>query len=479
MSAIRHKTIAGTLWNFSEQLLTRGIGVAVTIMLAWFLEPEEYGLVAMMSVFLVLSSALVDAGFSQALIRKLNTTPTDYSTAFYANLMFSLLIYLALFLGAPYISGFYQQPVLVELIRVAGLSVFFNAFAFVQKAVLTREMKFKLQLKVSLPAAFLSGALAIYLAYNDYGVWALIIQLVSVAFLTALFYWRLKLWRPSLLFSLKSLKELFSFGGYLLIESVSAIPFRNMYVIVIAKFFSATIAGLYFFADKIKELVMSQFVQSIQNVTYPALAKLQEDDARLKIGFRKVIAVTTFILFPAMVFLAALADPLFATLFSKKWLDAVVFLQLMCLAGLFNPLNAINLNILKVKGRSDIVLYVGIYKKTVAIGIFIFTLQYGVIAILLGQILNSVLAYIPNSYFSSRLIDYTVTEQVADFAPGLVLSFVIALLVYFLQQWVEWLAALEVLVFGLLAIGLYVLIAHVLRLQAYRLVRELLVSKIR
>ncbi|MGR9087531.1 MAG: oligosaccharide flippase family protein, partial [Gammaproteobacteria bacterium] len=311
-----------------------------------------------------------------------------------------------------------------------------------------------------------------------FGVWALILQMVSASFLAAFFYWRLGLWRPSLRFSFRSLGELFGFGGYLLLEAISAVPFRNMYVIVIAKFFTAAVAGLYYFADKIKEIVMIQFVQSIQNVTYPALAMLQEDDARLKLGFRKVIAVTTFLLFPAMIFLAALADPLFAAVLPEKWRDAVVFLQLMCLAGLLNPMNSINLNILKVKGRSDIVLYVGFYKKAVAIGIFIFTLQYGIIAILLGQIVNSVLAYIPNSYFSARLIDYTVKEQAADFAPALLLSAAIALLAYGLQSWVEWAAAIELSVFGLLAAVLYVLGAHLLKLRAYQLVRELLQSRL-
>ncbi|MGR9087530.1 MAG: oligosaccharide flippase family protein, partial [Gammaproteobacteria bacterium] len=171
MSTIRRKTIAGTLWNFSEQLLNRGLGVLVTLMLAWFLVPEEYGLVSMMAVFLAMSAVLVDAGFSQALIRKIDVSPTDYSTAFYANLVLSLLIYLALYFSAPMIAEFYRQPVLIELIRVAGLSVVFNALSLVQKAVLTREMQFRLQLKVSLPTSILSGALAIYLAYRGFGVW--------------------------------------------------------------------------------------------------------------------------------------------------------------------------------------------------------------------------------------------------------------------------------------------------------------------
>lgn len=479
MSTIRHKTIIGTVWNFSEQLFNRGLNVLITIMLAWFLLPKEYGLIAMMAVFLALSSALIDAGFSQALIRKQDVSSQDYSTAFYANIILSVLIYLTLYGCAPFISRFYSQPLLVELIRVSGLTLFFNALSIVQKTVLIREMKFKLQLKVSLPASLLSGGLAIYSAYVGFGVWSLIIQMITNALFSALFYWRLNLWRPSITFSVNSLKELFGFGGYLLLESISAIPFRNMYVIVIAKIFSANIAGLYFFADKIKEIMMTQFVLSIQNVTYPALAKVQDDDERLKSGFRKIISVTTYLMSPAMIFLASLAEPLFTSILPDKWFGSVEYLQLMCLASVFNPLNTINLNILKVKGRSDIVFYIGLYKKTVAIGIFIYSLQFGIIAILLGQIINSVLAYLPNSYFSSRLIHYSMKEQAVDFVPSLILSAMIALMVYGLQAWVQWPATMELIIFSLIALSLYILISHILKLKAYLLIKDLIQNKIK
>lgn len=477
MPSLRNKTIIGVAWNFAEQMLGRGIGIAVTLLLAWFLVPENYGLVAMMAVFLALSTALVDAGFSEALIRKLEVTELDLNTVFYTNLILSALIYSVLFFTAPFVATFYDQPLLIDLIRVAGMSVFFSALIVVQKSVLNRQLKFKLMLKVSLPAAVISGLIAIALAYFDYGVWALVWQMVISSILTAIFFWRLKLWRPKLIFSLESLKELFGFSSYAIVDRLFSVPFKNMYIIVIAKYFSAGIAGLYFFAEKIKDLIVSQLVQSIQNVTYPALSQLQEDNERLKQGYRKVIAMMTFMLFPALVFLAALSEPLFRFLLPEQWLDAVPYLQLMCIAALLYPLHSINLNILKVKGRSDLVLYVGIYKKAVAIGIFIVTLPYGIIAILLGQILSSILAFLPNTYFSSRLIGYSVKEQLADFIPGLVLSAAIAGLIFGLQAWAQWWAFAELVVFGLLAGLLYLIGAHLLKLHAYELTKELVLKK--
>ena len=272
---------------------------------------------------------------------------------------------------------------------------------------------------------------------------------------------------------------MFAFSSYLLIAGLSNILFNNMYVVVIAKYFSATLAGYYFFADRIKELVVSQLVASIQTVTYPALSKIQDDPVRLKSGYRKVIAITTFLLFPAITLLAALAEPLFRVLLSEQWLPAVIYLQLMCIVAILNPLHAINVNILKVAGRSDLVLYIGFFKKFMMILIFIISFNYGVIGILIGQIISSVLTYIPNSYYSSRLINYSVREQLADFVPGLILSGAIALFTYSLVIFIDWPAIIELLAFGILAIILYLAGAHLLKLHAYVLAKQLITEKLR
>ncbi|WP_273150353.1 lipopolysaccharide biosynthesis protein, partial [Methylophaga thiooxydans] len=272
MVSLKNKTVTGVLWNFSELILRRGVAIFTTLVLSWFLSPEAFGLLAMITVFLAFSDVLIDAGFSQALIRKESVTQRELSTAFYANTAIAVLAYAILFFCAPYIALFFEQAELESLIRVGGIAILFNALAVVQQAILNRELMFKLQLQVTLPAALFSGLIAIFCAFSGFGVWALIAQVTSQSLLTTLLYWRLRLWRPSFEFGYREFKELFSFGGYLLLAQATRVPFKNMYVIVIAKVYASTIAGLYFFAEKIRDLVLNQLVNSVQKVTYPALS---------------------------------------------------------------------------------------------------------------------------------------------------------------------------------------------------------------
>lgn len=477
--SLANKTTIGIVWNFIEQLARRGITVAVTLLLAYFLTPEDFGLVAMMAVFLALGASLMESGFQQALIRLESAKQVDFNTGFYANIALGLLAYLLLFFTAPWIASFYEQPLLVDLIRIASLAIIINSFQVVQVSILSRNLNFKAQLKANLPAAVISGLLAVALAYLGWGVWALVAQMLVAALLATLFLWVQNLWRPSLSFCFTSLEEMYSFGYKLFFSSVLDTVFKNMYVIVIAKFLSASIAGLYFFAERIKELVISQLVQSIQTVTYPALATMQHDEPRLKAGYRTVLAITTFLLFPAMLFLAALSQPVFELLMPEKWWPAVTYLQLMLIAGVLYPLHSINLNILKVKGRSDLFLYLEALKKLLAVLTFWVSFQFGIVGILIGQIINSALAYIPNSYFSYQLIGYSIKEQLTDFVPTLALSIIIAGLVFALQHWLQWWPLAKLIILGLLALSLYIIGAHFLRLNAYESTKALVIKKLK
>lgn len=471
------KVSVGIVWNFAEQLSKKGIGLITTLLLAFFLTPEDYGLVAMMAVFIAIASSLMDAGFKQALIRLPDAGQKDYSTAFFANLALGVVAYALLFGAAPYIANFYDQPRLVELVRVAGLVVLINAFQVVQTAILSRQLNFKAQLAASLPAAIISSIVAVALAYAGFGVWALVAQMIASALFIVLFIWRLNVWRPTVYFSRESFVGMYRFGIFIFLEGFFGAIVKNIYVILIAKVFSAGVAGLYFFANKLKELVLDQLVKAIQTVTYPALASIQDDPVRLKSGYRKVIGVTTFLLFPALVFLAALAEPLFVVLLPERWWESVTFLQLLCLAALLYPLHSINLNILKVKGRADLVFYLGIYKKAMIFLLLFISYRYGVYGILIGQIINSILAYLPNSYFSDKLIGYPPREQVADFIPSLLLSLVVGGVVYAAVQFSTLPPLVELLLFGALAGGGYLFGAHLLKLRAYVMAREMLENK--
>lgn len=449
------------------------MNILFTLLLARFLVPADYGLVAMMAVFLALGSSLMESGFKQALIRKQGATQTDFNVAFYANLALGALSYLLLFVAAPFIADFYQEAKLVALIRVASLAVLINSFQVVQNAILSRALNFKAQLQATIPASIISGIVAVTLAYAGFGVWALVTQMLLAALVTTVFLWRLQGWRPTRSFSRVAFGSMYGFGYKLFLSGFLSIVFTNIFVIIVAKLFSATLAGYYFFADKIKELILSQLVSSIEMVTYPALSTMQDANERLKAGFRKVIKITTFLLFPAMFFMSALAEPLFSVLLPEKWLPAVVYLQLMCIASVLYPLHSINLNILKVKGRSDLYLYLEIIKRLMLVIILCVSVQFGIMGILIGQIVSSVLAYLPNSYFSAKLINYPVRQQIADFSPSLVLSAVVGGATYVAVLLFSWPPIVELLVFGSLATTFYALGAYVLKFQALIFVIQL------
>ena len=347
----------------------------------------------------------------------------------------------------------------------------------VQVAKLSRELNFKAQLQANLPAAFISGISAVGLAYLNFGVWALIAQMLLYSLFVVLFLWKQKLYKPTLTFCKESLYDMYTFGYKLFLSGVLDIVFKNLYVIIIAKYFSIATAGLYFFADKIRELVVMQIVSSIQSVTYPALSSMQDDNARLKENYRKIVKIMTFVMFPLTLFLAALSDNLFQSILPEKWWAASEYLTIMLIAWLLIPMHAINVNVLQVKGRSDLFLYLEIIKKVIAVIVISLSIQYGVYGLLIGQIIGSILAYLPNVHFTNRAIGYSLKEQVGDFMPVLLVSGGIALVIYYLQFILDWDEAIELVSLGIIAIGLYVLSVHIIKLEAYILTKKLLLKK--
>lgn len=479
MASLRDRTLVGVFWNLAEQLAVKGISVIVTLLLAYFLSPEDFGLVAMMTVFISIATSLMDSGFRQALIRLPDARQVDFNTAFYANITLGFVAYLLLFFAAPLISGFYGEERLTALIRVTGLVVILNSFQVVQYACLSRAMNFKIQFRAAFPASLISAFVAIYIAYAGFGVWALIAQMLVSAFLVAAFLWWQKLWRPSLSWSTDSLKSMYLFGYKLFISGMLDTGFKNMYVVVIAKLFTTSIAGLYFFADRIKEILIFQLVATIQKVTYPALSSIQTEPQRLKKAFKTVIRITVFILSPLILLFAALAGPIFELLLPERWWPAVIYVQLMCLAGVLIPIHAINLNLLKVLGRSDLFLRLEIIKKSIAIFILLCTYKYGVIGILTGQIMSSIVGYIPNSIYSKQLIGYSPREQVMDFLPPLFLASLVGLFVWWAQNELNWHSLPELVVLGSSGLIAYICLSWLMKIKGFGLAMNILNEKVR
>ena len=467
MTGIAKKAVSGLLWNLAEKFATKGVTVITTLLLAWFLTPNDYALIAMLTVLIAHSTALVDKSIGQALIRMPDVKDEDLNTAFFINIALSGLIYLLCYMAAPYIATFYDEPLLTSLIRIVTLSLFFQSVIVVPKSLLVKKLNFKAQLKIVLPAAFISSGAAILLAYLKFGVWALIFQMLIMHAVQALCYWIIGVWRPKFQLSYSSVKKLAGFSGFVVLDSLFAIPFANMYLIVLPKFFAASLLGYYYFAQKIKDILLDLFIGAIQTVTYPALSQIQQDNARLKTGYRKIVRITTFLVFPLLLFTAAIANLIFDILLPEKWQGAVLYLQLMLVASVLYPLHSINLNILKVKGRADLFFYVGLFKKAVGIIVFVFTIQYDIVTVLIGQIIVSKINYLPNAYYSNKLIGYTLKEQLADFIPTLIITSFIAAAVYSMQGKLALTPILELTAFIVLAPLVYLVAGYVTKLKAF------------
>ncbi|WP_301719648.1 lipopolysaccharide biosynthesis protein [Pseudidiomarina terrestris] len=428
MQNMNQKIGIGVIWNFINLFASRGASVLFTLLLARFLAPDAFGLIAMMSVLIELANILVTSGMGQALIRSKSVNEVELSTAFWANLATSGFVYLFLFFAAPFFANFYQQPELIELIRVLGLVVFINSGRTVQVAILSRRMNFKVQALANTVGVLLSGALAISLAYMGAGVWSLVAQILSSALVAVAILWIRSSWRPRLVFSYSAFRELFRFGKNLLLEGVLATLYQNSYFLVIGKLFSAEITGLYYFARRITHIIATQLTGAVQQATYPALATLQDQQDALRSKYRQVIQMMMFICAPLMIAVGGFADPVFKLLFSAEWHAAIEYIEWLVIVAVLYPLHSISLNIMNVKGRSDLVLKVGLIKKSINLALLFAAIPFGVKGIVISQVIGSFIALAPGIYVSGRLIQYSVREQLLDaFKP--VLAAALALVV--------------------------------------------------
>lgn len=420
--SLKNKTVKGIVWSSVERFSVQGIQFLVMIVMARLLTPKDYGLVGMVAIFIAVAQSLVDSGFSQALIRKQNRTETDNSTVFYFNIFVGILLYLVLFAIAPLVADFYDSPELTALMRVICLSVVFNSFVVVQRALLTVNIDFKTQAKASLTAAVVSGVIGIGMAYSGFSYWSIVAQQLVNLGLNTLLLWIFTRWRPRWIYSWGSFRELFTFGSKLMFSGLLDVVYRNMYLLVIGKVFTASSLGYYTRANQFAEFPSSNLTGIMQRVTYPVLCQIQDDDERLAQIYRRFLRLSAFLIFPLLVGLSAVAEPFVLLLLKKQWLFAATLLQIICFAMMWYPIHAINLNLLQVKGRSDLFLRLEIIKKAIAVLILCVTIPMGLIAMCVGQILSSLIALIINTNYTGKLIQVGFLRQMRDLLPTLLLS---------------------------------------------------------
>ena len=428
--SLKHKTLKGPIWSSIERFSVQGVQFIVMIIMARILTPEDYGLVGMLTIFITISQSLIDSGFSQALIRKRDRRQIDNSTVFYFNIAIGTILYLVLFFSAPLIANFYHEPQLIPITRVISLSVFINSLVVVQRALLTVEIDFKTQTKASFTAVISSGILGIWMVYDGYGVWAIVAQQLVNLSVNALLLWILSHWRPSLEYSWTSFRELFNFGSKLAGAGILDTLYKNIYLIIIGKIFKASDLGYYTRAQQFSEFPSSNLTGIIQRVTFPVLCSIQEDNERLKNVYRRFLRLSAFLIFPLMIGLAAVAHPLVILLLKEQWAFTAILLQILCFNMMWYPIHAINLNLLQVKGRSDLFLKLEVYKKIIGVTVLCVTVPMGLVAMCVGSVLNSLIALIINTYYTGKLIQVGFFSQMKDLMPTLFYSLSMGIVVY-------------------------------------------------
>jgi teichuronic acid exporter len=426
----KERVIFSLFWKLMERGGTQGVQFIVQIVLARLLLPKDYGIIALVVIFTSIASVFVESGLNSALIQKKDADEVDFSSVFYLSLLIAISIYIILYLVAPFIAAFYKIPEITVVFRVLSIKLFFGAINSVQNAVISRNLQFKKLFFSSTGAILVSGAVGIYMADAGFGVWALVGQQLSSQLLVTLILWFTVKWRPRLLFSLKRLKGLFSYGWKLLAASLLSTIYNDISSLIIGKMYAPAMLGFYNRGQLFPSLIVSNVDGSIQSVMFPVLASQQDNRRRVKDMMRRSIVTSSFLIFPAMVGMAVIAEPLVKILLTDKWLPAVPFLQIFCAVYVLWPIHSANLQAIKGLGYSDIYLKMEVIKKIVGLSILTVTVFYGVYAIALGMVLSGIIASFINAYPNKELLNYGYKEQWSDIYPSLLLSLVMGVVVF-------------------------------------------------
>lgn len=422
--SLKQKTFKGVIWSAVERFSTQGVQFLFGILLARLLTPNDYGTIAMLAIFMAVSQTFIDSGFGNALVRKPDRSEADKATVFFFNIFMAIVCYAVIFLGAPFVAKFYEMPQLTDILRVLAINLIIQAFGSIQHLNLTIDLNFKTLAKVSFIGAIVGGAAGLLCAYNGLGVWSLVIQQMTTTSTRVLLFWILVHWRPTCFFSKASFRNMFGFGSKLLISGLLNTVYDNAYDLVIGKVFSAATLGNFSRASHLANFPSSNITGIFQRVTYPVLSKIQNDPEKLRLGYLKFLNMATLIIFPLMIGLAAIAKPFVLLVLTEKWFNVILILQIICIAQMWYPVHAINLNILQVLGRSDLFLKLEIIKKIAGITILVVTIPHGIIALCYGQWVSTCFSLVVNTYYSGKLLNAGLLTQLKMYIPTLLNSLV-------------------------------------------------------
>lgn len=412
--SVRSQLLHGVVWNFVEKVLIRGASFFIGVILARLLSPSDYGLIGMLAVFISVSGVFIEGGLAKALIQRQNCQDIDYSTAFVTNVGMSIIIYFIMYVSAPCIADFYGEPILIDLTRILSINFILGSFNIVQRAKMMAKVDFKSLAQINVISTVVSGIIGIAMAYYGYGVWALVGQTLCSTIVLIILFPVYSKWKPSLKFSIHSFRQLFGFGSNLMVTGVYAVVLNNISTICIGKFYRSGQLGFFTRASQFSELISSTSYEVIGNVTFPVLSELQDDKTRLIEVYRKSLFFTAMSIFPIMILTSLLARPIIIVLLTEKWLPCVVLIQWLCLARMFTPLSAINMNILNAVGRSDLFMKLDFSKLPLILLTFVITIPISVEAIVIGDFVSTFICFFINAYLPGRMFGYGAWEQIKD-----------------------------------------------------------------
>lgn len=414
MKSLKDQAKIGFFWAFCERFGVQSMQLIIFVVLARILSPETFGLMGLIAIFITISQELVDSGFGLALIQSKYVDDIDYSSIFFINLIVSSIIFSLLFLSAPLIASFYGESILINLTRVLGLKFIISSFSLVQVAKLTRDVEFKKLMIAKVPSTLISGVVGIGMAYYGYGVWSLIGQQLSDSLAYSIQVWIQSKWKPIFVIDWKKVKKLFSYGSKLMVSGLVFASYRNLFEIFIGKYYSTTQVGYYSQSDRVKQIPVLNVSQVIARVTFPVLSRLQDDDERLKQSYKLLIRNVLFVIAPVMIGSIFIAENLFRFVLTEKWLPAVPIFQILCIDGILYPLHVYNLNVLKVKGKSDLYLKMESTRLVISIIGLFSVAWYSIYAIVWMKIVVGIISYVIFNRYCNKFIGYGLWEQILD-----------------------------------------------------------------
>ncbi|WP_201625784.1 lipopolysaccharide biosynthesis protein [Psychrobacter immobilis] len=434
--SLKKQAISGVKWNFVQQFSVQIINFGVQVILARLLMPEMFGLIAMVVIFISIGQTLMDGGMTSSLIRTKNPDQLDYSTVFLTNIIVSCIIYGVIYFCAPYIAKFYNQDILTDIVRIFALTFVIRALVAVHIAKLTKEMNFKLQMKLQVPSTIIAGIVGVSLAYQGYGVWSLVWLNLVQAIIFTIQSWLFINWKPSLVFDWQRFKHHFVFGYKLTLASLIDVIYNDAYRIIIGKFFSPAQLGFFNQAETMRLFPVQQISSVMGKVTYPMFAKIDNDQA-LKAVYRTTMKLVFFVSVPVMLALILVAEEGFRFVFGEKWLPAVPYFQVLALASIVRPVSVYNLNILQVKDRSDLVLKVEVIKKFLGSLLIVIGLPFHVMGLVISLTIFSFISFIINMHYSGKLIAYSMGEQIKDVFHLLAIGVLLFMMLHTIKQYFQ------------------------------------------